>query len=95
MPKCNHSWCDECNDSINKNNISNCPLCKIKFNNILKKGKWKLHKNNSGFYFWKWHKGINDSKKKLKIRKIQEIIYNVITIRSSSGVYTHLERCVF
>ena len=76
MTNCKHSWCNECNNNLNKHNISNCPVCKNKFKNFLLNGKWELNKVN-GIYMWKWNKGINDSKKKLKIRKVQQVLSNM------------------
>ena len=76
MTICNHSWCDKCNDNLNKHKISNCPICKKEFKNVLKNGQWKLEKIN-GIYLWKWEKGINDSVKKLRFKKFQEFASNI------------------
>ena len=79
MPDCKHSWCKECNDSLNKNFINSCPICKNKFKSKLKKGRWKIKNNNYGIDYWEWEKGEEDSKKLLRIRKIQTIFKNFVT----------------
>ena len=76
MPDCKHSWCKECNHSLNKNFINNCPICKNKFKSKLKNGRWKLKSNYYGMNYWEWEKGEEDSKKLLRIRKIQTIFKN-------------------
>ena len=81
MPTCKHSWCKDCNENLNKNNINSCPICKTKFKSILTKGRWKLVKNNIGWE-WKYEKGDNDSKKKYRIRKIQQFFANVVLLAS-------------
>ena len=37
MPPCKHSWCQNCNEELNKFNINKCPICKIIFYPKLKK----------------------------------------------------------
>ena len=81
MPTCKHSWCKDCNENLNKNNINSCPICKIEFKSILLKGRWKLVKNNIGWE-WKYEKGQNDSKKKLKYKKIQQFFSNIALLVS-------------
>ena len=41
MTECNHSWCQNCNTKLNKNNIINCPICKKEFIPFIKNGKWE------------------------------------------------------
>ena len=81
MPTCKHSWCKDCNENLNKNNINSCPICKIEFKSILLNGRWKLVKNNVGWE-WKYEKGQNDSKKKLKYKKIQQFFSNIALLVS-------------
>lgn len=81
MPTCKHSWCKDCNENLNKNNINSCPICKTEFKSILTKGRWKLVKNNIGWE-WKYEKGHNDSKKKLKYKKIQQFFSNIALLVS-------------
>ena len=76
MPICKHSWCKDCNENLNKNNINSCPICKTEFESILSKGRWKLIKNHIGWE-WKYEKGDNDSNKKLKYKKIQQVFANI------------------
>ena len=75
MTDCKHSWCIECNKNLNKNKINNCPICKKVFKNKLDKGMWVLCKNGV-FYEWKYLKGSKDSNKKIKIKYIQQKLYN-------------------
>lgn len=81
MPTCKHSWCKDCNENLNKNNINSCPICKKKFTNILTKGRWILVRNHIGWE-WKYEKGEEDSNKKYRIRKIQQFIANVVLLAS-------------
>ena len=90
MPNCNHSWCKVCNEKINKNCIDNCPICKNKFKNKLFKGRWILRKKNNTILQWKWEKGINDSKRKYRIKKIQEFISNIALCLSVDGSNTSI-----
>lgn len=69
---CKHSWCLDCNEKLFKYKISNCPICNQEFEPILKKGKW-IRKNNKII----WIKGVNDSKKKIILKKIQQKILNL------------------
>ena len=85
MPNCKHSWCKDCNKKLNNNNINNCPICKLEFKSKLRKGKWKLHKNDSGFYFWEWEIGEEDSKRKIRIKKLKKIFYNFGLFYSNSN----------
>tara|TARA_B100001093_G_C26524577_1_gene883245 strand:+ start:464 stop:841 length:378 start_codon:yes stop_codon:yes gene_type:complete len=89
MTNCKHSWCIECNEKLNKENISDCPICKRKFDNYLLNGKWIFYKNSTNIYQWKWEKGINDSKKLKKIRKVQTFLYNLIYLYPSNGYSIH------
>ena len=76
MPDCKHSWCKSCNEKMNFNNINKCPICKKEFNSILSKGRWVFKRQFLGGY-WIWEKGENDSKNKLRLRKIQQFISNI------------------
>lgn len=76
MPDCLHSWCKKCNEQLNIENIEKCPLCKNNFKSVLRKGKWKFISNSIGGY-WLWEQGQEDSKKKLRIKKVQSIFYNL------------------
>ena len=87
MPICKHSWCKDCNENLNKNNINSCPICKTKFKSILTKGRWVLVKNHIGWE-WKYEKGGNDSKKKYRIRKIQEFFANVALSASYNNTFS-------
>lgn len=77
MPNCLHSWCKECNDKLNKKKLDKCPLCKNRFKSILRKGRWKFISNKIGGY-WVWEKGNEDSKRKLRIKKIKSIFCNLV-----------------
>tara|TARA_A100001011_G_C14285711_1_gene833595 strand:+ start:312 stop:716 length:405 start_codon:yes stop_codon:yes gene_type:complete len=76
MPDCLHSWCKNCNEELNKKKIETCPLCKNGFKSVLRNGRWKFISNPVGGY-WLWEKGFEDSKKKIKIKKVQSIFYNI------------------
>ena len=78
MSECKHSWCKECNENLNKYYINKCPICKSKFNSILKYGRWKYTPSHFGGT-WKWEIGENDTKYKRKMKKIQQFFYNLIT----------------
>ena len=78
MPDCLHSWCKKCNEELNKKKIEKCPLCKNNFQSILIKGRWKFISNSFGGY-WMWEKGQEDSKKKIRIKKVQSVFYNLGT----------------
>lgn len=73
MTECKHSWCFECNEQLNKNNINNCPLCKKKFNPFLTEGKW-VTENRKLI----WKRGILDSEKKVKWKNRQAYFYNLV-----------------
>ena len=85
MPECKHSWCKECNDNLNKHYINSCPICKIKFKSILRKGRWNFIPNQLGGE-WKWEEGYEDAKKYKKIRKIQQFFYNFGTLISLANM---------
>ena len=87
MPICKHSWCKDCNENLNKNNINSCPICKTKFKSILTKGRWVLVQNHIGWE-WKYEKGENDSKKKCKIRKIQQFFANIALLASYNNTFS-------
>jgi hypothetical protein len=37
-------------------------------------------------YYWKWEKGVNDSSKKIKIKKIKAAFYNMLIISSHTSI---------
>lgn len=76
MPDCKHSWCSECNEKLNQNRISSCPICKRKFKSLLKKGRW-IFKMNGLQGKWIWEKGSEDSPRKLRYKKYQSILINI------------------
>ena len=73
MPDCKHSWCNSCNEEMNKFNIINCPICKKKFINLpLKNGTWEYKSNGEIF----WRKGTEDTKYTIRKKKLWQFYYN-------------------
>ena len=85
MPNCKHSWCKECNDQLNTNNINNCPVCKSPFNSILRNGRWKYTHNLLGGK-WKWEAGSEDSKTTIRKKKVQQFMLNLGLSLSIGGL---------
>lgn len=72
MANCNHSWCNSCNENLNKNNIDKCPMCKKVFIPFIKNGKWEIIDGNL-----RWKRGISDSQSLVKWRNRQAYFYNL------------------
>lgn len=76
MSPCKHSWCKECDKKMEINNIRKCPVCRKDFERILRKGKWRFESNIYGGK-WIYEKGVEDSRRKLFIKKLQSFVSNI------------------
>ena len=74
MTQCNHSWCLNCNEGFNKNNINKCPICKTRFEPFIKNGKWKYENRKL-----MWKRGILDTNKKVRWKNRQAYMYNLFS----------------
>lgn len=79
MPECRHSWCRECEASLVKNRIKRCPMCKTVVKRVLRKGRWHLDTTVYGGR-WVYEEGVEDSRRKRFIRKVQGVLSNLFLI---------------